>query len=86
MEQMSIEKDEIDYIGDDELENYKNILNNLISLKEINILKERLKIDEEKIEKMKQTEINVYESEIDEYSFGGSYTSQWRCFNSPKNV
>jgi exonuclease SbcC len=65
MEQMSIEKDEIDYIGDDELENYKNILNNLIALKEINILKERLKIDEEKMEKMKQTEIDEYESEIE---------------------
>ena len=65
MEQMSIEKDEIDYIGDDELENYKNILNNLIALKEINMLKERLKIDEEKMEKMKQTEINEYEYEIE---------------------
>lgn len=65
MEQMSIEKNEIDYIGDDELENYKNILNNLIALKEINILKERLKIDEEKMEKMKQTEIDEYESEIE---------------------
>jgi exonuclease SbcC len=62
---MSIEKDEIEYIGDDELENYKNILNNLISLKEINILKDRLKIDEEKIEKMKQTEINDFETEIE---------------------
>ena len=65
MEQMSIEKNEIDYIGDDELENYKNILNNIISMKEINILKERLKIDEEKLKKMKQTEIDEYESEIE---------------------
>jgi DNA repair exonuclease SbcCD ATPase subunit len=65
MEQMSIEKNEIDYIGDEELENYKNILQNLIALKEINMLKERLKIDEEKIEKMKQTEIDDYESEIE---------------------
>ena len=65
IQQMSLEKDEIDYIGDDELENYKNILQNIISLKEINILKERLKIDEEKIEKMKQNEIEEYESEIE---------------------
>jgi exonuclease SbcC len=67
MEQMSLEKDEIDYIGDDELENYKNILTNLITQKEINILKERLKIDEKKIEEMKQTEINSYENEIEKY-------------------
>lgn len=65
IQQMSLEEDEIDYIGDDELENYKNILQNIISLKEINILKERLKIDEEKIEKMKQNEIDEYESEIE---------------------
>ena len=67
MEQMSLEKDEIDYIGDDELENYKNILANLITQKEINILKERLKIDEKKIDEMKQTEISSYESEIEKY-------------------
>jgi len=65
MEQMSLEKDEIEYIGNDELENYKNILKNLIDHKEINILKERLKIDEEKFESMKQNEINEYESEIE---------------------
>ena len=65
IQQMSLEEEDIDYIGDDELENYKNILQNIISLKEINILKERLKIDEEKIEKMKQNEIEEYESEIE---------------------
>ena len=64
---LSIEEKEIDYIGDDKLKEYKKRLECLISLREINILQERIEIDKEKLNQMKEKEIEEYKSLIEKY-------------------
>ena len=64
---LSIEEKEIDYIGDDKLKEYKKRLECLISLREINILQERIEIDKEKLNQMKEKELEEYKSLIEKY-------------------
>lgn len=65
MGNLKIEEEIIDYIGDDELDEHKNKLENILIHKELKILDEKLKDDIKKLEEMKKTEIEKYEKEIE---------------------
>jgi DNA repair exonuclease SbcCD ATPase subunit len=65
MENLKIEEEVTDYIGDDELDEYKYKLENILINKELKILDQKLKDDIKKLEEMKKTEIEKYEKELE---------------------
>jgi len=65
MENLKIEEEIIDYIGDEELDEYKNKLENILINKELKKLDEKLRDDIKKLEEMKKTEIEKHEKELE---------------------
>ena len=65
MENLKIEEKDIDFIGDEELDDYKNKLENVLVNKELKILDKKLKDDTKKLEEMKKIEIEKYEKELE---------------------
>jgi len=61
---IKLEEAETEYIGDEEIEEYKNRLKSLLNSREALKLKERIENDEQKLNEMKENEINEMKSEI----------------------
>lgn len=59
------DKNNIEYEGDEKLEEYKNILKYILSQKELIILEERYETDKEKLENLKQKEVNKLKEELE---------------------
>ena len=76
LEKLSIEEENNEYVGDKELENYSKRLYNLISLRDINVRKERIANDSEKLDEMKKKEIESIQSEIDKISVWEEYSRE----------
>lgn len=64
LEQLSLEEGSNTYIGDEDLESYKKRLDNILSKKELFNLKNKYKEDLEKLENMKQYEIETHTKEL----------------------
>ena len=60
----NLKLEDVEYIGDDTLDDYKNRLNSLISRRKYTELDAKIKEDTEKLEEMKKSEIDEYQREL----------------------
>jgi exonuclease SbcC len=65
IESLKLEEENIEYIGDDILQDYKDKLENILTNKELFILDEKLKEDIEKLNEMKKTELKKYKEDLE---------------------
>lgn len=65
LDNIKIEKENITYKGDEQLEKYKKILKIILSQKELSILEDRYDIDKDKLDKLKQNEFEKLNKELE---------------------
>ena len=64
LQNLTLEQDNIEYVGDDELFNYKKQLEFILNNKKLFFMEETYKIDKEKLDSMKQVEAEKIKKEI----------------------
>lgn len=84
LEELVIEEDKIEYIGDDELLNMRKRLESLIATKEIRVLRERYDIDKNKLIQMKDKENSEYNEQIE--SLGESLWEEYTKGELKENI
>jgi len=65
LDELSLEENNIEYIGDEELSIYKEKLDNMLKYKELSILEDKFENDKEKFQEIKKIEIEKATNEID---------------------
>ena len=65
LEELSLEENNVKYIGDEELNIYKEKLDNFLKYKELSLFQDKFENDTKKIEEMKNIEIEKIKKEID---------------------